>query len=224
MDESSDQKQVAAARLGLRMEGQEAVFDSKSLLASLGGWSGIVESTIPATAFLVVYTFTKNVLVSVLVSGSLSVISIVRQLIIKKPVSQAIVGLVMIGISTYLATRQSGSAKDYFIPGFITNIGYGSVLLVSVLVRWPLIGLAVGYFKGWGVSWRKDKQLRARFDLVTSMWCALFGARLAVEVPLYLTNNIEALGITKLLMGLPLYALTLWFTWLSLRGVIRARG
>ena len=224
MTETSEQKQSAAQRLGLRMEGQEAVFDSKSLLSTLGGWSGIVESTIPATAFLVVYTFTKNILASVLVSGALSVISIIRQLIIKKPISQAIVGLVMIGISTYLATRPSGAAKDYFIPGFITNIGYGSVLLVSILVRWPLIGLAVGYFKGWGVSWRKDKQLRARFDLVTGMWSALFGARLAVEVPMYLTNNIEALGVTKLLMGLPLYALTLWFTWLSLRSVIQARG
>jgi hypothetical protein len=224
MTDSTEQKKNAAQRLGLRIEGQEAVFDSKSLLASLGGWSGIIESTIPATAFLVVYTFTKNVLLSVLISGSLSVISIIRQLIIKKPISQAVVGLVMIAISTYLATRQSGSAKDYFIPGFITNLGYGSVLLVSVLVRWPLIGLAVGYFKGWGISWRKDKQLRGRFDLVTGMWCALFGARLAVEVPLYVTNNIEALGITKLLMGLPLYALTLWFSWLSLRSVIRARG
>ncbi len=224
MNDSSDQKNVAAQKLGLRIEGQEAVFDTQSLLASLGGWSGIVESTIPATAFLVVYTFTKNVLVSVLVSGLLSLASIVRQLVLKKPVSQALVGLVMIGISTYLATRQNGSAKDYFIPGFITNISYGSVLLLSVIVRWPLIGLAVGYFKGWGVSWRKDRQLRSRFDLVTAMWSALFGARLAVEVPLYLTNNIEALGITKLLMGLPLYALTLWFTWLSLRSVIQARG
>jgi hypothetical protein len=224
MSDSFEQKKAAAQKLGLRIEGQEAVFDSQSLVASLGGWSGIVESTIPATAFLVVYTFTKSVLISVLVSGALSVISIIRQLIIKKPVSQAVVGLVMIAISTYLATRQSGSAKDYFIPGFITNIGYGSVLLVSILVRWPLIGLAVGYFKGWGVSWRKDKQLLARFDLVTGMWCVLFGARLAIEVPLYLTNSIEALGITKLLMGLPLYALTLWFTWLSLRSVIRARG
>lgn len=224
MTDSQEQKQLAAQKLGLRIEGQEAVFDAKSLLASLGGWSGIVESTIPGTAFLVVYTISKNVLLSVLISGALSVVSILRQIFLRKPISQALVGLVLIGISTFLATRSNGSAKDYFVPGFYTNLIYGAVLLLSVLVRWPLIGLAVGYFKGWGVKWRADRSLRARFDFVTLLWCGLFGARLAVEVPLYLTNQIEALGATKLLMGLPLYAITIWFTWLSLRSVIQDRS
>jgi hypothetical protein len=224
MSDSQEQKQLAAQKLGLRIEGQEAVFDAKSLLASLGGWTGIVESTIPGTAFLVVYTISKNVLLSVLISGALSVVSILRQIFLRKPISQALVGLVLIGISTFLATRPNGSGQDFFLPGFFLNLGYGSVLLLSVLVRWPLIGLAVGYFKGWGISWRKDKRLRARFNLVTAMWSALFGARLMVELPLFWSHNFEALGATKLLMGLPLYAITIWFTWLSLRSVIRDRS
>ena len=37
--------------------------------------------------------------------------------------------------------------------------------------------------------------------------------RLAVQVPLYFANNVEALGATRLIMGLPLYALGVWLAW-----------
>ena len=211
---------AAANKLGLRVEGDTAVFDGKSLLATLGGWSGLIESTIPPTAFLVIYTFSQNSVWSVGVSALLSLASIAKQLIQRKPISQAIFGAALVAISAWLALRSQGSTKDYFIPGFITNISYGALMLLSVVVRWPVIGLVVGFFKGWGVGWRKNRALLTRFDLVTSLWAILFGLRLLVELPLYFANNVEALGVAKLLMGIPLYAICLWFTWLSLRSVI----
>jgi hypothetical protein len=217
---SSQFASAAASRLGIRVEGDTAVFDGKSLLASLGGWSGLIESTIPPTAFLVIYTLTQHPVWSVGVSAALSLISIVKQVIQRKPISQAIVGAVLVAASAWLALRNHGSTKDYFIPGFITNISYGAVMLLSVIIRWPVIGLIVGFFKGWGFSWRKQRSLLTRFDLVTSLWAILFGLRLLVELPLYFANNVEALGIAKLIMGYPLYAICLWFTWLSLRSVI----
>jgi hypothetical protein len=211
---------AAASRLGIRVEGDAAVFDGQSLLASLGGWSGLIESTIPPTAFLVIYTLTQNSFWSVVVSAALSLISIIKQVIQRKPISQAVVGAVLVAASAWLALRDHGSTKDYFIPGFITNISYGSVMLLSILIRWPVIGVIVGFFKGWGFGWRKNRSLLTRFDLVTSLWAILFGLRLLVELPLYFANNVEALGVAKLLMGIPLYGICLWFTWLSLRSVI----
>ncbi len=40
-----------------------------------------------------------------------------------------------------------------------------------------------------------------------------------MQVPLYLVDNVEALGATRLLMGVPLYALVLVFSWLVVRAV-----
>ena len=37
--------------------------------------------------------------------------------------------------------------------------------------------------------------------------------------PFYLVDNVEALGATRLLMGVPLYALVLVFSWLVVRAV-----
>jgi hypothetical protein len=45
--------------------------------------------------------------------------------------------------------------------------------------------------------------------------------RLAVEVPMYLANNLSALGAAKLILGIPLYAVTLWMMWLVVKPLIR---
>jgi len=47
----------------------------------------------------------------------------------------------------------------------------------------------------------------------------LFSARLAVQGPLYLAGAVVALGVARTAMGLPLFALGLWITWLLVRGV-----
>ena len=214
---------AAAARLGIRMDGDRAVFDAKSLLASLGGWVGIIESAVPPTAFLVIFPVWQNTLLAVAVAGSLSLISIIKQLVQRKPVTQAIAGALLTGISAWLALATPGGAKDYYIPGFITNASYGSVLLLSILIRFPLIGILVGFFKGWGLGWRKNRGLMTRFDLVTGLWVGLFGLRLAVELPLFFAGNVQALGIAKLILGTPVYALCIWFTWLASRSVILAK-
>ena len=217
------QKQAAANRLGIRVEGERAVFDAQSLLTSLGGWTGIIESAVPPTAFLVIYSVWQNTVWAVTVSAALAVISIVKQLVQRKPISQAIAGAALTALSAWLALKAPGGAKDYYIPGFITNIAYGSVLLLSIVLRWPIIGLIIGFFKGWGVSWRKNRALLTRFDLITGMWVGLFGLRLAIELPLFFANNVAALGLAKLILGTPTYALCIWFTWLASSSVILAK-
>ena len=51
----------------------------------------------------------------------------------------------------------------------------------------------------------------------------MFAARLLVQVPLYLAGEVALLGIARLVMGVPLWGLTLWLTWLLVRGVGRTQ-
>jgi hypothetical protein len=51
----------------------------------------------------------------------------------------------------------------------------------------------------------------------------MFVARLLVQVPFYFAGNVEALGATRLLMGVPLYAPLLVFSWLVVRAVYPAK-
>ncbi|MBP7818595.1 MAG: DUF3159 domain-containing protein [Rhodoluna sp.] len=212
----------AMRRLGIQEKDGVATLDRESLMASLGGWLGIIQSSIPAALFVLVFALTKETVAAVVVSLSVSTGFVVLQIITRKPLTQAIAGALGIALSAYLTLRDGGHPADYFVQGFITNIAYGSALALSVLVRWPLIGFLVGLLKGEPLGWRTDKKLLRRADLATMLFVALFSLRLLVQLPLYFANQIEGLGIARVAMGVPLYALCIWLSWLLLRSSISA--
>ena len=223
MSEPDPKASAAASRLGIRTVDGKHEFDHKSLLASMGGIQGILESVLPGFLFVVVFSFNRNAEAAVAVSAITGVLFIVARIVTKKPLAQAISGLIGIGIAAYLALREGGQGRDYFITGFITNLTYLIPLLISVLVRWPLIGLIAGFLLGEKTAWRKNKTEMRIFTAATLLWVGIFGSRLLVQWPLYLADNLAALGAARLVMGLPLYAAGLWITWLMLRSVIRRR-
>jgi hypothetical protein len=52
---------------------------------------------------------------------------------------------------------------------------------------------------------------------VTWIWVGVFGLRLAVQLPMYIAGAVVALGVAKVAMGLPLFAVGMWLSWLVLR-------
>jgi hypothetical protein len=208
------------SRLGLQNDQGQLSISKTSVLGAVGGWLGIIESILPAMLFVTVLSISKNTVAAVVSAVSVSAFFLLLQLIRKKPLTQAIAGAIGIGISAFLPLREGGQAADYFIQGFFTNAIYGSVLLISVIIRWPIIGLLVGALLGDAKSWRKDKALARRFQVATLLWIGLFSARLLVQVPLYFAGQTELLGVFRIAMGVPLYALCIWFTWLLIRGAV----
>ncbi|HEY5222901.1 MAG TPA: DUF3159 domain-containing protein [Microbacteriaceae bacterium] len=209
---------AAAKRSGLGAVADGQSPSGAALLAAMGGIRGLAETILPGLVFLVVYTFTMNVPLALGASVAIAVVFTVLRVIGRTPVTQAVAGLLGVGASAILALL-TGKGSDNFIIGLITNGAYGLAILISLLVGWPLIGLAVGYLMGDGVAWRRDRAKYRALQLVTLCWLALFVTRLAVEVPLYLANNVSGLAIAKLLMGVPLYAPLVLVTWLVVRSV-----
>ena len=60
---------------------------------------------------------------------------------------------------------------------------------------------------------------RQAYTAATWLWIGMFAARLLVQVPLYLAGEVALLGVARLVMGVPLWGLVLWLTWLLVRGV-----
>ena len=207
-------------RLGLHEKDGVTTLDRESLLASMGGWLGIIQSSVPATVFVIIFAISKNTIAAAVSSIAISVGFVFWQLITRKPVTQAIAGVAGIALSAYLTLRDGGHPADYFVQGFFTNLAYGAVLGVSVAVRWPLLGFLVGLLRSEPTAWRKNKKILRRADLATTLFVILFAGRLAVQLPLYFANQIEALGIARVAMGVPLYALCIWLSWLLLRSSI----
>jgi hypothetical protein len=208
--------------------------DQFSIADSVGGVRGAIESVAPGLVFVVVYVASGQELRPALIAAvAAAVVAVVARLVQRSPLTQALSGVLGVGIGVIWAWR-TGDASDYFAWGLLTNVGYLLAFVVSVLVRWPLVGLVLGLFRGDGpmsesgswagaVAWRKDPGLLRRYALVTWLWAAMFALRLLVQVPLYYADQVAWLGTAKLVMGVPLTALVLWGSWILVRGSTAAR-
>jgi hypothetical protein len=205
-----------AKKLGLEKSEQGYDLSKESLLTAIGGPLGIAEAVLPAFSFSVVFAFSQQAVPAVIVAVGISVCFILYRLLQRKALTQAVVGLVAVGFAAFLALRDGGSAADYFVPGFITNASYGSVLLISVLVGHPIMGY-IGQLLFGLKDWRKNKGLKRKFSTVTLIWVGFFSLRLAVQLPLYFANEVELLAASRAIMGAPAYAGLLALTWVMLR-------
>jgi hypothetical protein len=67
------------------------------------------------------------------------------------------------------------------------------------------------------MDWRKDPSQVRSYSRASWVWVALFSLRLSVQLPLYLAGAIAALGVARVSMGIPLFAVGIWLSWLILR-------
>lgn len=201
-----------AAKAGVR-QGEDGRID---VLQSIGGVRGLAESILPGLLFTVVFTVLRDLQLSLIVALAVSAVFTVIRLVTRTPLTQALSGLVGVAICAFVANR-TGNAEDFFLPGFFTNAAYIVGMVLSIAVRWPLAGLLFGFIRGEGTDWRKSAGRVRAYSLATWLIVTVLALRLIVQVPLYLADNIAALGATRVAMGVPLYALGLWFAWLVSR-------
>lgn len=216
---TTDDKQRADAltRLGLREVGGKARLDADSLKASVGGWFGVVQSTLPTPVFVITYALTNQKLWAAISAAALVLFFVVFQLIRRKSVLQALAGSLVTAVAAFMVLRDGGHPLDFYVPGFYIDAGYGAVFLISTLVRWPILGFLVGLVRGEPIKWQKNRKVLQRSAIATGLFAALFAARLLVQYPLYLAKDLNGIGIARVAMGYPPYILCIWLSWLLLR-------
>lgn len=195
----------------------------KDLLATLGGPIGILESLLPGTVYVTLFSLTLNVAISAIAAGATALVFAIIQIVRKRPLTQVFAGVVGLGISIYLPLRDGlndAHAADYFVPGLLTNCAYAAAFAISLLFRYPLAAIALSFLSENARGWKTNRALYRRFYWITVMWLGMFLIRLAVQVPLYLSEQVAALGVAKLALGTPFYALVVWFSWLMARGAL----
>lgn len=189
---------------------------ASTLAEAMGGTRGVAESSIPPVAFVIAYTASgQDARLSAIVALATAVALTVARLARGETLRYAMAGLFGVGLAAFVVSR-SGRGEDFFLPGLLLNAAYAAAYLVSIAVRRPLVGVLVGAIMQ-RPDWRKDPaQLRA-FDIASWIWVGLFSLRLAVQLPLYLAGATVALGVARVAMGLPLFAIGVWLTWLVIR-------
>lgn len=192
--------------------------DKHKVINALGGKRGLLDSGLPSLVFLIAYNVNHDLrsalYAAVITSAVLTLIRLIR----RDTLQHVLSGFVGVAFCALLA-RKTGHAVDFYLPGLIINLVYGSVYAVLNLVGLPLIGLLLGPILGENLAWRKVPERKRAYIRASWLWVAMFVSRLIVQYPLYKSGNINALGTARLVMGYPLFLLAAWGSWLFIRAV-----
>lgn len=209
---------------------QDLLAEEALLAKAVGGWRGMIDSALPSVVFIVAYVglgllpqyADVRLKYSLIAAVGIGVVIAILRILRKQPLQQVLAGFVGVAVSAFVAAR-TGNAEDYFLPGILLNVGYFAAFLISILIRWPLVGVIVGLLTKGNMSWREDQQARRTYAAASWLWVGVFGLRLAVQVPLYLAGAVAPLGVLKILMGWPLYLAALYFTYRVVAPLVKAQ-
>ena len=177
----------------------------------------MADTSLPGLAFVIAYTVGGNELQPAITTALVVAVALtVARLARRETLQYAFAGLFGVGIAAFIASR-TGRAEDFFLPGLLLNAGYALAYAVSIWARWPLIGVIAGPLVGEGMEWRRDPGRVSVYAKASWIWVGVFLVRLAVQLPLYLAGAVVALGIAKAAMGVPIFIVGIWLTYLVLR-------
>ena len=187
-----------------------------SLIDAFGGVRGMVDMTVPGFVFVLLYTISKDLAVSTWSAVGVTVLLVLVRLARRETLKHAFGGVLGVAIGAFVALK-SGKAEDFYLPSMIYGVVLGVVYLVSVLVRWPLVGMMLGPVLGENMTWRTQNPGRlAAYTKATWVWIALFALRAAILFPLYWAHKVTWLGVAKIGLGVPPWLIAIYLSWLIL--------
>lgn len=187
--------------------------DTALLAQAIGGWRGLLDGAVPTAVFLVVFLVSaEDVRLSVTAAVASGAVLAAIRLARHESLQQVLSGFFGLALSAFIATR-TGRSENFFVLGIVQNAAYGAACLLSLALRRPLLGYVVSALRGLDQTWRDDVLLMRRYSAATWLWTMVFTMRLAVTVPLYLTQRVAELGVAKLVLGWPLYAAAVYVTY-----------
>lgn len=123
--------------------GATPAFDRHLVLEQLGGWRGMVDATLPTIAFIVANSL-DGLRTGIWAAVGAALLVFLLRLVRRETVQQAVSGLFAVGIAVAIAAV-TGQARDFYVPGIIRNAALAVVLLGSVVLRRPLVGVVAEF-------------------------------------------------------------------------------
>jgi hypothetical protein len=192
--------------------------DKDKIMGAFGGKKGLIDSGIPSIIFLLTFNIRKDLQEALIASIAVSAVLTIIRLAMRDTVQHAISGFIGILICAWFANR-TGNPSDLYIPKLLTNLGYGTLYLVTNLAGWPILGLMLGPILGENLLWRNHPERKRAYIQAGWLWVGMFFTRIAVQYPIYKSGNLNLLGTVNLAMGYPLFIATAYGSWMILRRV-----
>jgi hypothetical protein len=165
----------------------------------------IVDTGVGPVAFVTVNAL-AGLETAAVVAVAIQLVIAAERLIRRRPVTNAVGGLLGTGLAVFIALR-SGSAEGYFVPRMIYAAVLSLAFAGSVVIRRPLVGILVGAVYRAPTEWLKDPRVRRTFAEVTLAWSGLFAFRAVVYAVLIAAGKAGWLAVASVAMGWPAFLL-----------------
>ncbi|SNY23830.1 DUF3159 domain-containing protein [Paractinoplanes atraurantiacus] len=189
----------------------------ESLAELLNGRRAAVDATVPAAGYLAGWlAFGQSIwggaITAVVCALAISWWRLRRG---EKP-RAVLIGLLGVCVAALIALR-TGNAADFFLLQLFSNAASALAWSVSIVIRWPLLGVIVGAVLGQKTRWRRDPALLRAYMRGSWIWVLQYLIRLAVFLPLYAADQVAALGVARIALTWPLVAACLAVSWWVIR-------
>jgi hypothetical protein len=178
----------------------------ESLRELLGGRRGALDASLPPVAFVLGWLVCGRSIawgaVAALATGT--VVGVLR-LVRGHRVTGVLVSIAAVAAGALLALY-TGRAQDFFLVQLLLNVASALAWAVSILIRWPLLGLVVGTLLGQKTRWRRDPALLRAYGRASWVWVGQYVLRLLVFGALWLAGSVVALGVARVALSWPLIA------------------
>ncbi len=187
----------------------QATGNQQSLRELLGGRRGAVDASIPPAVFVLGWLVSGRsigwgALAAVAAGAVIGGIRLARGGRVV-----AVLASVASVAAAALVALHTGRAQDFFLVQLLSNVASALAWAVSILVRWPLLGVVVGVLLGQKARWRRDPDLLRAYGRASWVWVfAQYTARVVVFGLLWWSGWVVALGVARVALSWPLVAAT----------------
>ena len=194
--------------------------DRNPLRVLIGGPRGALESVLPPLVFIATFEVTSSIGWAVAIALVIAMVFAIWRIAEGKRPTRALSALLIVAISAYVAVT-TDSAVAFFWPRVLVNLISALAFAVSILVRWPLLGVIVGPIVGTRMRWRQDPELLRAYARASWLWVALCLIRAAVLVPLIEQQLVWGLAVTGAVFYV-LVIITVLLSWVVIRRTLPA--
>jgi hypothetical protein len=174
----------------------------------LGGRRGAVDASIPPAVFVLGWLVSgRSIGWGAAAAIAAGVLVGVWRLVRGRRVTASVAGVAAVAMAAFVAL-QTGRAEDFFLVQLLSNVASALAWALSILIRWPLLGVVVGLLLGQKTRWRRDPALVRAYGRASWVWVAQYVVRVVVFGLLWWSGWVVALGVARVALSWPLVAAT----------------
>jgi hypothetical protein len=176
----------------------------------LGGRRGALDASIPPAVFVIAWLVSGRSIGWAAVAAIASGVGVgIWRLSRGRRVTASVASVAAVSLAAFVAL-QTGRPEDFFLIQLLSNVASALAWTLSILIRWPLLGVVVGIVIGQKTRWRRDPDLVRAYGNASWVWVlGQYTVRVIVFGLLWWSGWVVALGVARVVLSWPLVAATL---------------